>query len=139
MFGVGYRTASDLRIMAAVEYHVFPHDPALPKVADSDKGRKRIFLFGADGIADERVGSGPIRLLAMGGIGVAHVTVSRIEDMGWVVIEGEAKTGLSLAIGGGFQWELGRNTALFVCGRYIGILTEGETMSLFPVMIGCRF
>lgn len=139
LFGVGYEAASNIHIMAAAEYHVFPHDPALPDILGTDKGRKRIFLFGMDGFADERLGGGPVDLLVVGGIGVAHMTVSQVEDMGSVLIKGEAETGFSLAVGGGFTWDVGEGTTLFVCGRYVGILAEGEGTSFFPVMIGCRF
>ncbi|MDD4051239.1 MAG: outer membrane beta-barrel protein [candidate division Zixibacteria bacterium] len=139
MFGVGYNVASNIDIMAKAEYHVFPHDPPLPYTNDTDKGRKRIFMFGVDGVANERIGAGPVGFVFLAGVGVAHATVFGIEQGGDTVIRETAETGIYFNVGGGFQWDVGKGKALFIHGRYVGILTEEEGTSFFPITVGFRF
>jgi len=37
MFGVGYDVSSNIHVTTKAEYHVFPHDPPLSDVPDTDK------------------------------------------------------------------------------------------------------
>jgi hypothetical protein len=139
MFGVGYDPVSDFHVLAKVEYHVFPHDPPLPYTYDTDKGRKRIFLFGVDGVADENIGAGPVGFSFLAGIGVAHVTVFGIEHAGYTVISETAETGFYYNVGCGLQWNVGKGKALFINCRYVSILSEEGGSGFFPIMVGCRF
>ena len=96
-------------------------------------------MLGLDGIAEENLGAGPVRLLFLAGIGVAHVTVFGVEQAGHAVISEMAETGFYFNVRGGLQWEVGKGKALFIHGRYVGILSEQGGTSFIPIMIGCRF
>lgn len=133
--GVGYKFMPMLEGVVKGEYHSFPNDLG----SNVEGGTQTITMIGVAARAGLGVPTASFRPFAMVGFGAAMAKRSEATLADSVLFpEFEQETSVYFDVGGGLEFTLGPQAALFVLARYVYISTEGEPTSFIPVTLGLK-
>lgn len=145
--GLGYKLFPGLQAVGKVEYHRFELDHgADPWLAtlEIDGGHNNMWMFGVDGRWAFNVPQAPFKPYALGGVGMARISVTEFEGAGLLAaglneFQPEAQSELYFNVGGGLEFLTGPMWSLFGQVRYVSVQTEGEASTFIPITIGLKF
>ncbi len=134
--GIGYRlpSAPGLELIGKFEYHTFGASDE--NLADSDF---RPLLFGADAKYAFGLPTAPTKPYVLGGLGLAAWEFTDGEDDEELVDEELDGSDLYLNFGAGVDLKPGDAFGIFIEGRYVILLTEGDATSFIPITAGFTF
>jgi opacity protein-like surface antigen len=133
MAGAGFALTPGFQLVGKVEYHMFPLD------AEGVDGLDvQILMFGADGRFSIGLPAAPVKPFVLGGMGMAKFSVSDLKA-GTFTFAFPEETDLYFNVGAGLDLKAGPAMSLFIQGRYVNVLSEGEATSFVPITVGLKF
>jgi hypothetical protein len=133
--GVSYRfpSAPGFELMGKFEYHTFGASDE--NLADSDF---RPLLFGADAKYAFGLPTAPTKPYVLGGLGLAAWEFTDGDDDELIDEELDGSD-LYLNFGAGVDLTPGEAFGVFIEGRYVMLLTEGDATTFVPITAGFKF
>lgn len=145
--GVGYSIIPAVSAVAYFDWNnfsfdgdKFAHDAGAGGMVSIEGGNASIMLI--SGNIKAQVPTGAVRPYFNGGAGLFLLSIDDVSVSGGgivVDVEGDSENAFSINFGGGLDFTVAENVALFADGRYIIGFTEGESTSTFPIRVGVNF
>ncbi|UCD16624.1 MAG: outer membrane beta-barrel protein [Candidatus Zixiibacteriota bacterium] len=154
--GVGIEVTPNFEILGSVYYNNFPMDEdEMIKLVEAiigvpvvglgiEGGSTRILELMVNGkfnipTGDEASSFSPYLLggVGFGSLSFSDVTATYEGDSETLEID-ESATDIALNIGGGVSFEVGPKVGIFVEGRFVMVLTEGDSTTYLPVRAGVK-
>jgi opacity protein-like surface antigen len=96
-------------------------------------------VFGAEMRYEFPMTNSSLSPYLLGGLGMGNVKIGDLDIPGYGTVPGASETKIAFNFGAGFGIKAGEAMSIFVEGRFLSVLTEGESMSFIPLTAGIRF